>query len=903
MNYKKALLILWVINTLTIRITAQNAKILRGAVTDTLGKSLPFVNVVTQANDSSSILTFGSTDTEGVFEIDAPDLKRFVVKVAALGFESKIVWVNAEAIPPKLTFYLAPKEFLLKEAIVTASSKIVERNDTTTFKADAFRDSTERNLEALLAKLPGVEVDKNTGQIFVQGKPIKKIFIEGDDLTGRNYQLMSQNLAADVVDKIQIIDRFTENKLLKGLKKTDDKVINITLKSNRKNLLFGNASLALGNDWRTDNHLNLMTFGKRIKAVNFGSFNTIGSKSTANQMLEGEFVEDEQTQQVRALVSGSPKKFITTNRMPFVNLGAQSIQFNQAALWSSHFIVRPTEGVSLKGIFSFSRDRLRIFTDNQTQFLLQDSIFNLSELNEDTNRPTVFEGKLEGQWDMSQKSILRIAAQVQKTDFLAESKTVANGNDIQNNLTDKNTTWQTSADFTHRLSERKALTINALWVENDNNQRLDITQNQTRQLYPPLKAGSVSTPFSRLAQGVDKPMRFLSNTAQLFYSNQKFDVAFFTGLTFRREDLTTALRLNDAIIGGQDFANNTIFEQKNYVAGVNLSYNFGNKRLFLNTSGGFYDQNSTEILGNNSVINKDFYTLPTLGFNWKKDKKSVFFTYGYNFSLPQIADITSGFVVSDYRSAVRGASVLISANSHTFISSYQYGKIQDNFMAGANAVASFQKGGYRPDLSINSDFNFSSKVKNLFPTNSLRVSGSAEYYSSLVYARFKIKPTFSISDYQNALNGEDIRKTRFINSNIELSMRSAYIKWFNFHAGGNVMYSKATTKIMEQANTIDNQSVGAFLDFYFRFNKRFTAHISNEYFAFKQDQSVPQNYFFSNANSSYTFFDGRMTLSLILRNILDSQAFISNSVSDYLISTQQIRLVPRFFLIEYEFKF
>ncbi|NJN34482.1 MAG: carboxypeptidase-like regulatory domain-containing protein, partial [Saprospiraceae bacterium] len=180
---------------------------------------LPFINIVTQANDSSSILTFSNTDTEGVFEIDLPSAKTFVIRAAALGFEAKNIRLNAENLPENLVFILSPKELLLKEAVVTASSKVIERNDTTTFKADAFRDSTERNLEQLLAKLPGVEVDKNTGQIFVQGKPIKKIFIEGDDLTGRNYQLMSQNLAADVVDKIQIIDRFTENKLLKGLKK------------------------------------------------------------------------------------------------------------------------------------------------------------------------------------------------------------------------------------------------------------------------------------------------------------------------------------------------------------------------------------------------------------------------------------------------------------------------------------------------------------------------------------------------------------------------------------------------------------------------------------------------------------------------------------------------------------
>ncbi|NJN34479.1 MAG: hypothetical protein HC817_09730 [Saprospiraceae bacterium] len=278
-------------------------------------------------------------------------------------------------------------------------------------------------------------------------------------------------------------------------------------------------------------------------------------------------------------------------------------------------------------------------------------------------------------------------------------------------------------------------------------------------------------------------------------------------------------------------------------------------------------------------------------------------TYGYNVKLPQLADVTNGFVVTDYRQVLRGASILVSANSHTFISNYQYGKIQDNFMAGVNTIVSLTNGGYRPDLAINTDFNYASKVQNPFPTNTFRLSGNAQYYSSAIYARFKFKPTFSISDYQNALNGIDIRKTRLINSSFELSMRSAYLSWFNFHTGGNVSFSKATTKIADEKNNIHNQSINTFLDFYFRFSSRFFAGLDNEYFTFNQDQSVPQNYFFSNASANYNFLDGRMILSLRLKNILNSQAFISNSVNDYLISTQQIRLVPRFFLFEFEFKF
>ncbi|NJN34480.1 MAG: hypothetical protein HC817_09735 [Saprospiraceae bacterium] len=194
-----------------------------------------------------------------------------------------------------------------------------------------------------------------------------------------------------------------------------------------------------------------------------------------------------------------------------------------------------------------------------------------------------------------------------------------------NNLRDNNISWQISGDFTQRLTQNKALIINSLWVKNDNAQVLDITQNQTRQFYTPSRIDSTPTPFLSFNQSLEKPMEYLSNTAQLFYSNQKIDFTVSGSTIFRREDLRTQLRLNNEIIADSDFINNAVFEQKNMNVGINLGYNWGNKRLFFNTSGGFFDQKLTDnILTKNSLSKNGFYTLPTIGFNWKK-KKNLFY--------------------------------------------------------------------------------------------------------------------------------------------------------------------------------------------------------------------------------------------------------------------------------------
>jgi hypothetical protein len=900
MRNKKIGFSILIFNCLVNLLIAQNLKTLRGSVHDTLGNPVPYVTLITVASENSRILTFGNTNIEGKFQIEVPEIKIFLLKVSGLGYEPKTLWIEYEDTNEDIEVILIPKNVVLNEAIITATSKVVEKGDTTTFKADAFRDSTERNLEQLLAKIPGIEINKNTGVISVQGKPIKKILIEGDDLTGRNYQLLSQNMAADIVDKIQIIDRFNENRLLKGLRKTDDKVINITLKGTRKSLLFGEITFGIGNDCRTNNNLNLLTIGKRIKAINFGSFNTVGLKSTATQILDTDFGEETEFQQQRTLLSTQNNRFIEINRLPSISLGTQSVQFNQSILGSSNFIVRPLEKLSVKGQITFSQDKMQFFTENQSQYIL-DSIFSLSQRDTTTNCPIVFEGRIDAQWDISSKSMLRIASQFQKIKLNTQVSTILNDRLISNELADRSASWQTSLDFTYRLSPNNALTINSLWVEHINTQNLNINQTFTRQL--PLSVSTNSNkPFYHLSQGVEKPIRFIANSAQLFYLNQLFDFNILGGLVFKTENLKSDLQL-DSLKSEDIFLNHLILEQKNFFIGFNLSKNLKQSRIFLNTSAGFHSQILNQFGNIDDKEKKGFYALPTLGYQWIKGKKSIFFTYGYNFSLPQFADITTGYIVTDYRNVTRGAAAFIPIGSHTFIANYKYGKFEDNFMSNFNAIVSFQNGGYGQDLTITPDFDVSSKIQNVSSTKSLRFSSGLEYYSSDLYLRFKMKPSLGISLYQNILNGSNIRLIQSMNSAIDFTVRSAYLKWFNFSLGGNIGFASTTTNVSREINSIKNQSIGSFLDFQLRLGKRISSRIDNEFFAFRQAQSQLQNYYFSNFSLDFTLPKPKLQLSFSIKNLFNSNYFVNNSINDYVISSNRIRLLPRYFLIDGTFKF
>ena len=84
----------------------------------------------------------------------------------------------------------------LEEVTVTASKvKFYHKLDTLVYDATAFQLAEGSMLDALVSQLPGVEL-KDNGQIFVNGKYVESLLLNGRDFFGKDNQLMLDNLGA-----------------------------------------------------------------------------------------------------------------------------------------------------------------------------------------------------------------------------------------------------------------------------------------------------------------------------------------------------------------------------------------------------------------------------------------------------------------------------------------------------------------------------------------------------------------------------------------------------------------------------------------------------------------------------------------------------------------------------------
>ena len=177
---------------------------------------------------------------------------------------------------------ITSKSKILAAVIVKSGSPIKIKGDTTVYTADSFSVSANANVEELLKKLPGIQVDKN-GEIKAMGEKVEKVLVDGEEFFGDDPGMAVKNLRADAVKEVQVFDKKSEQAEFTGI---DDgqtkKTINLKLKEDKKKGYFGKISLAggVGNDITNRFNNNLM----------FGSFK--GKRKLSAFVLNGNTGQD-----------------------------------------------------------------------------------------------------------------------------------------------------------------------------------------------------------------------------------------------------------------------------------------------------------------------------------------------------------------------------------------------------------------------------------------------------------------------------------------------------------------------------------------------------------------------------------------------------------------------------------
>jgi hypothetical protein len=208
------------------------------------------------AKDSAFVAGIVS-DHYGFFSIKKLTKGNYVLKISYLGYLTltQPVTLSGEQTPVDLgKLYLQTDDILLQEAVIEGKRPdVVVKNDTIEYDAASYKTAENAVVEDLLKKLPGVEVDKD-GKITVNGKEVKKFMVEGKEFFSDDPQIASKNLPANMVEKLQVVDRKSDMSRMTGFDDGEEEtIINLTVRPGMKQGTMGNAGVGSGADLHLDN--------------------------------------------------------------------------------------------------------------------------------------------------------------------------------------------------------------------------------------------------------------------------------------------------------------------------------------------------------------------------------------------------------------------------------------------------------------------------------------------------------------------------------------------------------------------------------------------------------------------------------------------------------------------------
>lgn len=203
---------------------------IRGKIVSKEDKS-PVAGAFVYAFCDKTMTGYALSDEDGVFIVKIPSGKiSDRLTVSCLGYKSVNITLDG-----RMTDYIVSMEeshISIKESRVTASV-VEEKGDTVTYTARAFADGTERVLGDIIEKIPGLSVSQSGG-ILYNGSYINKFYIEGMDLMGSGYGVVTKNLSPDKIARIEVYKRHQPVRSLIGIQQTDKSAVNIILKEDAK---------------------------------------------------------------------------------------------------------------------------------------------------------------------------------------------------------------------------------------------------------------------------------------------------------------------------------------------------------------------------------------------------------------------------------------------------------------------------------------------------------------------------------------------------------------------------------------------------------------------------------------------------------------------------------------------
>lgn len=866
---------------------------LTGLVTDDENKPLERANVIAKPLQENTQLKFAIADNKGRYRVELENAVKYEVTVSYIGFTEEVLIVEPNSIPITHNFNLKPTGAQLKEIIIKHEFKpIIIKKDTLVFDVKSFANGNERKMKEILEKLPGVEVDKNGG-VTVQGKKVTKMLVEGKSFFGGGSKLAVENIPADALDKIEVIDHFNDVGFMKQVSDSEDLAMNVKLKEDKKKFVFGDVET--GAEVANDNgfylaHTGLFYYSPKINLSFIGDLNNIGKRTFTFEDL--------------MRFQGGASSYLTgrkslTNLYSFTNDNTDVVK-NKSQFTALNFSFDVTPKLAVSGFGIFSKVFMASLTENKNEYL--------------QNTTATFENKLQNNTNGSVLGIANVkldysASKIEKLYYNAQYQSSTNDiNNLINSVTNLNSSVFKTIGNADNFSVRQYIEWHKSYTDHHTN---TFVVNQTYEKSNPQNLWFTNQPFlpgiiplqTDTNYTIEQIKKVKNNSIDALFKhywiinnfNHIYTIAGnnfgYSNFETSEKQLPTNGTINDFASSG--FGNNIKYQLNDAYIGMEYKFKIGK---WINKPGLYlhwYHLNTNQ-------NNIDYSITKTLFQpQWNSDyefsqSESLNFSYKQANTFPEVNQLANRFTLQSYNLVFKGNALLENESYHS--ANLRYSKMNMYRGLMLNAIINFNKKvkTIRNQIVLNGINQYNTPI---LTDNPERTYSFNCYVSKKIY-RFKLELNSRLSwlNYAQTLNTVTTVNDRN-NQNIGLLFKTAYNKWPDFRIGYVKGYSHFSG--LTQSNYQTDAISSAFESTFFNY---FTYKL--EYENLRNTNSNSQTNFYEVINTSlrYQKKNSPFMFELFANNLLDNRVKNNYFFSDYLISEQKTYVMPRVFMLSISYK-
>ncbi len=844
----------------------------------TLGslEPVPYCNILVKSPDNT-IITYTIADNNGFYSVELPkNHKKLIIETSIISHLPSSTEIEDNIEDEKkiytLNFELDLLITKLEEVFIkTKKQPITIKRDTTEYNINQFKNGSERVVEDLLKKLPGITVSDN-GTIKFKGKQVSRVLLDGDNIFNDNYAVGTKNIDSDIVESVQAIEDYNSNYLLKGIKTSQDVAINLVLKKGMTDIS-GDTEIGAGLEEKKYFRANIISVSKKLKGFSTLSYNNIGENLSPYNFSSNSLdiaKLNEANQRTTNLINSStfnsvlPENRTLINRNYFASINAL-YKFNDI--------------LSLRLNYGRFKDKIKRSETNNIDYVFEEN----NSINTQENfvkSPSINTFDYELIYKPNKKSLLTSLGKLDFQNIKSTSNGINNGSLFENLSKSEDLFFRNNVEYTYLINNTQVFQFLSNVSTNNLPQNINVFTN------PEMFNQNIV-----LKKNVIKlETNFLSKIKKTEYT-----LAF--GYNYDENYMDSDL--NGITLENQFLSNNIYYKLSKIYFNFNYKYNIGRWQFSTNLTNELLAVTINDSNLENGYKKGAFLFNPTFSVNYYINKTSnLYSTYNISNQIPEVSKTFSGLLFINNRTLLNNDFNFNTFKNNLLSFGYKINDFYHLFQFNFYTRYGFKKYGYVNRLNVSENTDFYTSIVDVTNNKSLNFGLDIEKYVHILKSTFNINSSYSIQEYQNIVNNSSLRDNTSKTFFGQLDVRTGFQKAINF-----------SNKLIFNINTFEttsnsSNSVATFQnDFTLKYIKNgFQFNINSQYFKPDLKSNTPSDLFLDTF-IAYKPKNSKIEYQLKANNLLNKKFYRNIYNNDFSTSIFEHNLIERFVLLSINFKF